>query len=639
MNYWVNETWSSNPIQGSLTHYFNEMSFNKLKFIGKTVSVITPNSRQWYLTNSKDRGYIHKEVIQQLDNTWDFAEFDKWDLISAYNHTDDRTDGVIEMIIMVWRNVAKEFPEPQQNNIYTALDFHPVYSYGSLGGSEFQVDGGARTVKTGFSPSGSTPGGSGVTINDHLINQGLTITIHEFAHYLMGGNSYHTGHGFWGMLDAWGKKSKVANSFERYRLGWINVNDIENTPNQVISNATISDYVTTGIVYRFKVDPTSNEYFYIENHQKLSYWETHLTPGNIENGIYVLRQKGTLGKDVQIIPADGRFDWVVNQITPNPWGSGNLPVYKNNGADRVNGYHDLQTIPWVWNGINQAAQVIHFTENESGQPVLDVRYPGDGRDAFREGFNEIFTPYSNPNSHRFNRTATPFGFKINSLVGGVYSLDIYVNTSLNAQPSKPQNLKVTIENNTPRLNWAANIEPDVVSGGKYKVYRTTTSGGEPTSYSHVATVNHPATTWLDYNYYVYGGGDSKLFYTVSAVDSDNMESVKSDYDWLWWDNELQKNGDQSTFDNNIITDYRLFSNYPNPFNPETIIKYQIPESGLVQLKIYDLLGRDVATLVNEVKSAGSYSINFDASDLPSGVYIYSLRVNDYVQNQKMTLLK
>jgi photosystem II stability/assembly factor-like uncharacterized protein len=85
--------------------------------------------------------------------------------------------------------------------------------------------------------------------------------------------------------------------------------------------------------------------------------------------------------------------------------------------------------------------------------------------------------------------------------------------------------------------------------------------------------------------------------------------------------------------------FDLYQNYPNPFNPTTTINYQIPVSGLVQLKVYDLLGREIAVLVNEVKSEGLYSVDFDAGNLPSGVYIYSLRVNDFAQNKKMTLLK
>lgn len=64
MQSWVDQSWSANPTQGSMTHYFNEMSFNKLKFIGKTVSVITPQTRAWYLANNKKRGDIHTQIIQ-----------------------------------------------------------------------------------------------------------------------------------------------------------------------------------------------------------------------------------------------------------------------------------------------------------------------------------------------------------------------------------------------------------------------------------------------------------------------------------------------------------------------------------------------------------------------------------------------
>ncbi|HAB51097.1 MAG TPA: T9SS C-terminal target domain-containing protein, partial [Ignavibacteriales bacterium] len=79
--------------------------------------------------------------------------------------------------------------------------------------------------------------------------------------------------------------------------------------------------------------------------------------------------------------------------------------------------------------------------------------------------------------------------------------------------------------------------------------------------------------------------------------------------------------------------------YPNPFNPTTNIVYQIKEKGFVSLQVFDIIGREVSQLVKETKEPGVYSVSFDASNLPSGVYIYSLRVNDFVQNQKMTLLK
>jgi len=83
----------------------------------------------------------------------------------------------------------------------------------------------------------------------------------------------------------------------------------------------------------------------------------------------------------------------------------------------------------------------------------------------------------------------------------------------------------------------------------------------------------------------------------------------------------------------------FLSNYPNPFNPTTTINYALPEQAGVTLKLYDLLGREVALLVNEVKDAGEYSVNFDASRLSSGVYIYQLKVGNSILSKKMTLIK
>jgi hypothetical protein len=93
-------------------------------------------------------------------------------------------------------------------------------------------------------------------------------------------------------------------------------------------------------------------------------------------------------------------------------------------------------------------------------------------------------------------------------------------------------------------------------------------------------------------------------------------------------------------------DYSLEQNFPNPFNPTTTIRYQLPKDGMVTLKVYDILGAEVATLVNEEKLAGKYEVNFNASDhsgnvrnLASGVYIYRLQANDFISVKKMILLK
>ena len=85
--------------------------------------------------------------------------------------------------------------------------------------------------------------------------------------------------------------------------------------------------------------------------------------------------------------------------------------------------------------------------------------------------------------------------------------------------------------------------------------------------------------------------------------------------------------------------YVLEQNYPNPFNPNTIIRWQIPVSSWQSLKIFDVLGNEVATLVDEYKSAGGYVVEFDATTIPSGVYFYQLISGSFIQTNKMILLK
>lgn len=89
----------------------------------------------------------------------------------------------------------------------------------------------------------------------------------------------------------------------------------------------------------------------------------------------------------------------------------------------------------------------------------------------------------------------------------------------------------------------------------------------------------------------------------------------------------------------VPTSFELMQNYPNPFNPTTTIVYSIPREGNVTLKIYNMLGQEVKTLVNEVKSIGFYRVSFDASSFSSGVYFYSLRTNGFFQTKKMILIK
>ncbi|MGE5682099.1 MAG: T9SS type A sorting domain-containing protein [Bacillota bacterium] len=106
------------------------------------------------------------------------------------------------------------------------------------------------------------------------------------------------------------------------------------------------------------------------------------------------------------------------------------------------------------------------------------------------------------------------------------------------------------------------------------------------------------------------------------------------------------NFDNFVFDNSLtsventqVTDYNLDQNYPNPFNPSTLINYQIPQGSMVTVKVYDSIGNEVCTLVNEYQEAGRHSLVFNAENLSSGIYIYKLSTNGYTSSKKMTLVK
>jgi hypothetical protein len=127
-------------------------------------------------------------------------------------------------------------------------------------------------------------------------------------------------------------------------------------------------------------------------------------------------------------------------------------------------------------------------------------------------------------------------------------------------------------------------------------------------------------------------------YKVMAVDGYNDQSVLSDFVaipvYLW-----QKGGDNFTV-SNVPEKFNLSQNYPNPFNPSTEIRFTIPKSTAVTLKVYNLLGQEVAVIINnEFKEAGSHSVEFDGSNLASGIYIYKIEAGNFAQSRKMVLIK
>ncbi|MFH1196273.1 MAG: T9SS type A sorting domain-containing protein [bacterium] len=151
--------------------------------------------------------------------------------------------------------------------------------------------------------------------------------------------------------------------------------------------------------------------------------------------------------------------------------------------------------------------------------------------------------------------------------------------------------------------------------------------------------NFNGTSWEKIGF-VNGNGTSNSPKNYSYEDRDVQSG-----DYLYRLKQIDINGQYEysetieVFAESIPGRFALEQNYPNPFNPTTKIKYSIPEDGIVSIRVFDVLGREINTLVNQKQLKGDYSVEFDASSLSSGMYIYQLRMNEFVQTKKMILLR
>jgi hypothetical protein len=148
----------------------------------------------------------------------------------------------------------------------------------------------------------------------------------------------------------------------------------------------------------------------------------------------------------------------------------------------------------------------------------------------------------------------------------------------------------------------------------------------------VFTVYWPISTVEDFSY-----GTNEPIYTGGTGgfpigDLNWFPDKKAEWEEWVTDVELDETA-------GIPSRFELGQNYPKPFNPTTIINFNLPEKSLVTLKVYNILGQEVATLVNEVKDAGAYNVQFNADNLPSGVYVYTLSAGKFTSTKKMMLLK
>lgn len=139
--------------------------------------------------------------------------------------------------------------------------------------------------------------------------------------------------------------------------------------------------------------------------------------------------------------------------------------------------------------------------------------------------------------------------------------------------------------------------------------------------------------------FVNGNGTTSFEHSYSFIDK-NVASGRYQYRLKQIDNDGSfEYSNIIEVEFNGVSKYNLSQNFPNPFNPVTTIEYQIPQAGMVKITLYNILGQEIRTIINEVKEVGVHKVNIDASDLNSGVYLYKIESGSFVKTRKMTLVK
>jgi hypothetical protein len=410
----------------------------------------------------------------------------------------------------------------------------------------------------------------------------------------------------------------------------------------------------------------NTEYLLIENRRWISRYETRYvqwstSPGKLRPGVlvyHIIAEDDNLNNTpVHKLDADGMFTWLLT------YDGGDDGVQLDDAIERGSsdpsaGYCETEEI-----FINGKQAPVHWTStwwpNPSnpygGGPYRKTTYfldvnthatdvHGDSLDLFQVG--DVISPWSNPGSHRWDNAnarfaQTTIGIEVKSFnpATQAYTLAIRVSNPEQLAPSKPQNLAVGSYNGYPKLTWSGNQESDVLSGGKYLISRRSRQGQFPwTAWSVIDSVSGTTTQYIDYQLRGAPSGINDVEYKIQAKDNTNMLSVYSDVAATKFDRWIDKKsaGGSQPDGPSLPREYSVSTAYPNPFNPSTVLKYQIPESGLVTLRVFDVLGREVATLVNEIQEAGYYQATFDAQNLSAGVYFASFRTTDELGQVKFS---
>jgi M6 family metalloprotease-like protein len=665
LNYWpgsypeylTKPTWGDSVIcptttnvwNRSLTQLYRDGSMGKFWLIGDVYpSLVILDNKANYVGSDKGVGYAVKQALESIDANVNFANYDKFDPWDYDNDGNRREpDGIVDFVFIMMRFI--------NGGSIDGYSYTGVAQLGGLNGHfgkdetnnyvyEITLDG--KTIKSDF------PGCGCIT---EVFNpwDNIGIISHEFGEHYCYGSGHSGGLGSYN-INGFG----LASAYDREHNGWSSGPTYAPTSNTTI---TLGDYVTTNDYAKIT---RTNDVIFLENRRRISYFSSEdyiiwkwlfyepLRPVQSDSMLLIYRNTGYRTFDIQ--SANGYWNW---QMCSNKYKS----LYYSNTynyffPDVPNRYGGISTFG-LWH--------VNITdENCQDYPFATGSYKGcvgDSNTCFDIGYNDVYSPWSNPpipvNNSNDSLTIEIAGKNQD----GELIINVYFTNITDAKPSKPQGLRVGWtecdgfgDTKYPILTWQHNLEPDMIFHNvptidfkKYKIYRAYTQigAGIPNDYTEIAEELFEANTdpiFIDEktpascDYSLEPQYD--VYYKVQAIDNTNLASCLSDYASTQVSEIFDVSANKKS-KVNIPKAFNLCQNYPNPFNPVTNIKYELPKDVLVSLKVFDILGREIKTIENSFKKAGSYITSFDGSGLASGIYFYRIVAGNFVSVKRMVLIK
>ncbi|KAA3610775.1 MAG: T9SS C-terminal target domain-containing protein [Calditrichaeota bacterium] len=634
--------------------------------IGDVYFIKLSQNRAYYQIAGRGDKKVSEDVIDILDDPMgfdvDFREYDNWEFKvggTFYDHdyrpfdpaTGISADGKLDFMLIYWK----------EESITSGSN---VGGYAGLGFS-------GTVTKDGIGITSSN-GVTGFHASKFGARKTMAVSAHEIGHHQFGIINGNTGSHFDGRNDGYGNIRKFGlmtrgdgyqfSAYERYRLGWLDPIIVGSNTNNVSFNETHLSSTNNAIIIPVAYNGSGylEEYYLLENYHSTNAYSganpmiiDNMLGHDISKGIIVYHVSEEdfdwpTRSQVDIETAEGLFDWDVIEGASTP--SDRLDDLIAPGTPNENSGFDERDL------ITATAGTTTYYDYECLRPDTDPdpnkmkrrRYHsndrlGDQEDLFSLNYKKVFTKWTNPSTRKDDGSDSNIGFEIVGYNSSThqYTVNIAVNSSGSQAlaPAIPYNLEAAWVGSNPRLTWETNNEPDMQS---YKISKMIE--GE-TGWAVVATVTHNSSltthSWTDVTVEQPGKFDPEftIHYKVQAYDSQGKLSLYSNEDEIegttnyFW--KISENRDEIT----IVDKYSLSHNYPNPFNPETKISFSLPELSDISLKVFNIRGKEIATLEEGNKESGHFTSIFDGSNLSSGIYIYRFTAKGLESGKRFSEIK